>query len=135
MGTLSDTNPSGLQLEDLFGAATPPKWAAPLLRYINSQQRILQQAIQGRLTIENMGWDYKSARFSHGVPQSLLTKKVVAPKGILITSADGETVVGFKVSPSSVAGQVNVTVLFDNPAAVNVLVAMYIVPDGVASGR
>lgn len=135
MGTLSDISPAGISLQDLFGSAPVPAWAPALLRFINTQQRVLQQAMQGRLGVENMGWDFKTALFSHGVPLLLSTTKVVAPKGVIPLSADGQSIASIAVQPSPVPKQVKVTVFFVNNLAVNVNVALLILPDGVASGK
>lgn len=134
-GSLADLVSSGLSLQDMFGAMPPPPWAPPLLSYLNGQQRVLQQAVQGRLGVGNLGWDYKTAKFSHGVPVLLSTTKVKTPKGVLIFSADGQIVIGAAPQPSPIPGQLKLTLYFGNPSATNVKVGLAIVPEGEASGN
>lgn len=113
-----------------------PRWASPLLKYLNGQQRVMQQVLQGNLGVGNLEWDEKSAVFSHGVPVLLSTTKVKNPKGVIVFSADGQILSASpSVQPSPIPGQIKVTLYFCDSTAKNVKVGLAIVPNGEATGR
>lgn len=129
---ITDLTRSGLTLQDIFGNEQPPKWGPQLLVALNTQRRIFVQAIQ-QIGIESMKWEYRTALFSHGVAVSIRASKTSTPRGVIVLSADGQGIAGWRVDASALPGQMKLAIQFDDVTAKNVSVGFYIVPDGVAS--